>query len=199
LDIPEPNAPRFGMMQSPNKTSQEKYQQRRAQTAEFKGYKKGKSSPISRSNCGEFFSKPIENPLSIIQAEEINIKNDMLQCSLNKKMVDDEELLDEVIQDSLLIEHGQDEIARPHHLTKQDMKTILSTMAQSRQGNNRSKTASSAFTGRSNLTLSDSFFADSGSSPGSPKLIESDKWHPDGVIHALIGEKYGEVKKKFYR
>jgi len=208
LDIPKPNAPRFGMVTSPNKTKRDRRDQRRAQTAGFSGTY---DSPINipdgfvedeRGPYEEQGEEPLGNPL---QAEAMgDLVGDTYDADPDAGVAPLMDALTGAIESNLALEHREDFLGQTRPLTAADMKSVLQRMAVSRQ-KSRSTSRSKANKHRAPLkgSLGEHHALIAPRSPISAtsrhKIVPTEKWHPDGVERALTGDKYGQYKARQYR
>ena len=192
IDIPEPHAARFGMMQSPKcKSSEERKAQRRAQTADFVPPRRFKvDSPV---NVPEDFSKSLISPIKNGKAKRAD-----LDAEFGEKVLQDHngtEPLELEDGEGEGVEEGEgegggeaekDEVIPPpllRKLSKGSMKNVLIRLATAGDAGGRNRKAA---------PQSVSPIAKAG-------LIPTDKWRVEAMERAVTGDVYGVYKARQYR
>ena len=182
VDIPEPHAPRFGMLQSPHKSFMEKQEQRRAQTAAFEPRSRGGVSSMSPISLPGSAQLDATAPLSTSP-----IKTSGGSTSFSTAAAAQEPPLG--LAEGEASPGSPAQCSVPRKLSKGQLRSVLSRMGSSR-GGERGLAATGPV--KKESTLSTELLSNI-----VPTSLE--KWRAGAILKALVGDKYGEFKARDYR
>jgi len=176
LDIPEPNAPRFGMLQSPGKSPEQQKEQRRAQTAGFEPRTRTADRaaallPASPIKAGEQRFFPDENHGYAHAGALVSAQPSV------------ETLLADTSPGNAAGAGAAKRRPAPQELSQGSLRDVLARMS----------TANSAARGGRAAGASRASAADLRG------VVPSAKWRTEAVARALTGDTYGEYKARVYQ